>query len=333
MLIEYVWLDVNGSPRSKSRVSYQKRPEKLEDVTIPFWNYDGSSTGQAEGRHSEIILKPQSVFPDPFRGGDSLMVLCDTYNPDMTPHGTNTRHVAQEKFSLWPNAEPMFGIEQEFFIMKGTDILAKSVVDEIAPQGQYYCGSGSNCAIGREIVESAFKRCIIAGIRLTGLNAEVAPSQWELQVCTEGIEAADQLVMMRYILNRTAEMFGTWINYEPKPLKGDWNGSGCHVNFSTKSMREEGGYEHIVNAIKKLEDTHEKHIAVYGKNNELRLTGEHETSSMTTFTSGVADRGASVRIPHDTVKNGKGYFEDRRPASNMDPYVVTSLLLETSLSN
>ena len=337
MLIEYVWLDVNGNPRSKSRVSYQKRPEKLEDVEIPFWNYDGSSTGQAEGRHSEIILKPQSVFPDPFRGGDSLMVLCDTYNPDMTPHETNTRHPASEKFALWPNAEPMFGLEQEFFIMKGDKVLAESTVDggieKLAPQGEYYCGAGARSAIGREVVESAFKRCIIAGIHVTGLNAEVAPSQWEIQVCADGIAAADQLIMMRYILNRTAEMFGLWINYEPKPLEGDWNGSGCHVNFSTKAMRNVGGYQHVVNAIKKLEDNHEKHIVAYGKGNELRLTGNHETSSMDTFTSGVADRGASVRIPHDTVKNGSGYFEDRRPSSNMDPYVVTSLILETSLSN
>ncbi len=337
MLIEYVWLDVNGNPRSKSRVSYQKKPEKLEDVEIPFWNYDGSSTGQAEGRHSEIILKPQSIFPDPFRGGDSLMVLCDTYNPDMTPHETNTRNPASEKFALWPNAEPLFGLEQEFFIMKGDKSLAESVADaskeELAPQGQYYCSAGGQSAIGREIVESAFKRCIMAGIHVTGMNAEVAPSQWEIQVCAGGITAADQLIMMRYILNRSAEMFGLWINYEPKPLEGDWNGSGCHVNFSTKTMRNVGGYQHIVNAIKKLEDNHEKHIASYGKGNELRLTGKHETCSMDTFTSGVGDRGASVRIPHDVVKNGSGYFEDRRPSSNMDPYVVTSLILETSLSN
>jgi len=345
MLIEYVWLDVNGHTRSKTRVLYQKRPEKLEDLNIPFWNYDGSSTGQADGKNSEVILKPQSVFPDPFRGGDSLMVLCETYAPDMTPHPTNTRAAAEDVFAMWPNADPMYGLEQEFFLMKGNDVFAKAasrITNEggssneesaLAPQGEYYCGAGSNNAIGREIVESAFKRCILAGIHVTGLNAEVAPSQWEIQVCANGIAAADQLIMMRYILNRTAEMFGLWVNFEPKPMQGDWNGSGCHVNFSTKSMRADGGYQHVVSAIKKLEAAHDKHIAAYGADNHMRLTGEHETSSMSTFTSGVADRGASIRIPHDTVKNGKGYFEDRRPSSNMDPYVVTSMILETSLSN
>lgn len=338
MLVEYVWLDVNGHTRSKSRVLYQKKPEKMEDVNIPFWNYDGSSCGQADGDNSEVILKPQSVFPDPFRGGDSLIVLCDTYLPDMTPHPTNTRNKAEDVFAMWPNSEPMYGLEQEFFLMKGTKIYALSALegdslDEIPEQGQYYCSAGGNCAIGREVVEMAFKRCILAGIHVTGLNAEVAPSQWEIQVCASGIAAADQLIMMRYILNRTAEMFGLWVNYEPKPIEGDWNGSGCHVNFSTKSMREDGGYDHIIKAVENLKGAHDKHIAAYGKNNEMRLTGKHETCSMDKFTYGVADRGASVRIPQDTHKNKKGYFEDRRPSSNMDPYVVTSMILETSLSN
>ena len=141
MLIEYIWLDGYGNPRSKTKVTYQKKPEKIEDVEIPLWNYDGSSTGQAEGSHSEIILKPQSVFPDPFRAGDSLMVLCDTYNPDMTPHSSNTRHAAMEKFARWPKAESMFGLEQEFFIMKGDKLLAESVHDKdlekMNSQGQY----------------------------------------------------------------------------------------------------------------------------------------------------------------------------------------------------
>lgn len=329
MLVEYVWLDINGNPRSKTNVIYEKRPDKMEDLNLPYWNYDGSSTGQAKGDDSEVILKPQSVFPDPFRGGDCIMVLCDTYTPDMQPHPSNSRYIADERFKLWPHSEPMFGIEQEFFIMKGDTVLG---FDDEKKQGGFYCGSGSNNAIGRDCVESAFKRCILAGIHVTGMNAEVAPAQWEIQVCATGIAAADQLIMTRYILNRTAEMYGFWINYHPKPLKGDWNGSGCHVNFSTKKMRNENGYDSIISAIEKLETNHQKHIEQYGIDNDQRLTGKHETASMDTFSYGVADRGASIRIPRDTKKNNKGYLEDRRPASNMDPYTVTSLILETSLS-
>ena len=340
MLVEYVWLDVNGNPRSKTRVIYEKRPEKMEDLNLPFWNYDGSSCGQADGWDSEVIIKPQSVFPDPFRGGDCIIALCDTYTPDMKPHTTNSRNRSEDVFKKWPHCEPMFGIEQEFFLMKGDNVLGYDThshenedgTKTLAPQGDYYCSSGGNNAIGRECVESAFKRCILAGIHVTGLNAEVAPAQWEIQVCATGIAAADQLVMTRYILNRTAEMFGLWVNYHPKPMKGEWNGSGCHVNFSTKSMRSEGGYDTIMKAIKKLEVNHQKHIENYGVDNNQRLTGRHETASMDTFTYGVADRGASIRIPRDTEKNGKGYFEDRRPSSNMDPYLVTSLILETSLA-
>ena len=334
MLVEYVWLDADGAPRSKTRVIYEKKPEKMEDLNLPYWNYDGSSTGQASGRDSEVILKPQSVFPDPFRGGDCLMVLCDTYTPEMEPHETNQRYYAEERFKQWPSAEPMFGLEQEFFMMKGElPLVYNNDKDrDLRKQGSYYCGSGSNNAIGRDCVESAFKRCILAGIHVTGMNAEVAPSQWEIQVCANGIAAADQLVMMRYILNRTAEMYGLWVNYEPKPMKGDWNGSGCHVNFSTKKMRSDGGYTAILEAVKKLEKDHKKYMEHYGKGNAERMTGEHETSSMETFSYGVADRGASIRIPNDTKRQNKGYFEDRRPASNMDPYLVTSLILETSLS-
>jgi len=225
--------------------------------------------------------------------------------------------------------EPLYGIEQEFFLEKNGTILAFSDPDnQPATQGNYYCGTGEH-AHGRNVIDAAFKRCMIAGLTVTGFNAEVAPSQWEIQVCASGINAADQLIMLRYILNRTAESFNVSVNYHPKPLSGHWNGSGCHVIFSTKSMRDKDGLTVIQNAIKNLEGKHSYHMEHYGRDNKLRMTGQHETSSYDTFTHGVADRGASVRIPHDTFTNKAGYLEDRRPASNMDPYVVTRLIMET----
>ena len=331
MLVEYIWLDVNGEPRSKTRVIETPKKEKGEkqDVEIPLWNYDGSSTGQASGDKSEIILHPVSAYPDPFRGGDCILALCETLNADMSPHSTNTRFLAKEIFEKYKSVEPLYGIEQEFFLEKNNSILAFADKDnQPKPQGNYYCGTGENCH-GRNVIEAAFKRCIVAGLTVTGFNAEVAPSQWEIQVCSSGINAADQLIILRYILNRTAESFSISINYQPKPLDGDWNGSGCHVNFSTKSMRDKNGYSVIENAVKNLENKHSLHMKHYGKDNNLRMTGKHETSSYDTFTHGVGDRTASVRIPQDTFKNKCGYLEDRRPASNMDPYVVTRLILET----
>ena len=331
MLVEYIWLDSNNNPRSKTRVINE---ETITLEQLPIWNYDGSSTGQADGNNSEVLIKPQVIYKDPFRNSNNIMVLCDTYTYDMKPHSTNTRYTAVELFNKNISLEPMFGIEQEFFIEKYNEILglynSKALNISLDEQRNYYCGNGSNNAIGRVFIETAFNNCLEAGLNLTGMNAEVAPSQWEFQVCETGIGAADQLIIMRYILNRTAEMFDYTINYHPKPINGDWNGSGCHTNFSTKPMREsDSGYDIIKESIKKLEVKHKYHMERYGTDNELRMTGKHETASFEKFTYGVANRGSSIRIPRTTEENNKGYLEDRRPSSNMDPYIVTSLIFET----
>ena len=83
--------------------------------------------------------------------------------------------------------------------------------------------------------------------------------------------------------------------------------------------------------IERLEKKHDIHMKYYGSGNEERMTGEHETASFNKFTYDVANRGCSIRIGNDTHKNEKGYFEDRRPSSNCDPYLVTGMIFKTTV--
>ncbi|XP_076908991.1 glutamine synthetase cytosolic isozyme-like isoform X2 [Bidens hawaiensis] len=334
IIAEYIWIGGSGLDiRSKARTlsGAFDNPQKL-----PKWNYDGSSTGQAHGNDTEVILYPQAIFKDPFRRGNNILVLCDAYNPTGDPVYTNKRYDAAKVFNH-PDVVaqlPWFGLEQEYTLMeKDTKWpLGWPQGGFPRPQGPYYCGVGAEKVVGRGIVDAHYKACLYAGTNIGGVNAEVMPGQWEFQIGPSiGIAAADELWVARYILERVAEIAGVIISFDPKPIAGDWNGAGGHTNYSTKSMREDGGYEAIQKAIEKLGLRHEAHIARYGEGNERRLTGHHETADINTFTWGVAKRGVSARVGRDTAKEGKGYFEDRRPGSNMDPYVVTSMVAETTI--
>jgi len=337
VLVEYVWIGGNNELRSKTKVM-DKEVHSVNDLSE--WNYDGSSTAQAAGEDSEVIIKPCALFNDPFRGGDNKMVMCDTYRPDGTPLENNHRIWANQIFNQALDEEPWFGLEQEYFLMdpKTNKPLGFPHYGHPEPQGQYYCSAGAINAFGRDVAEEHLRACVDAGIKISGINAEVAPGQWEFQIgpCT-GIEEGDHLWMARYLLNRVAEKHGVVVDIEPKPMKGDWNGSGCHANYSTKNMRHgndnKSGLDFINEAIEKLSHNHMEHMNAYGSGNEERMTGAHETASYDTFSEGVANRGASIRRGNQTVKDGKGYFEDRRPSSNCDPYLVSGKLFETTIIN
>jgi glutamine synthetase len=280
------------------------------------------------------------MYPDPFRGGDNILVLAATYIPGPDglgePAKHNNWHACNELMEQSTDSAPWFGIEQEYTMFKpdGKTPLGWPENGYPGPQGPYYCSAGANVAFGRQVVEAHYRACLYCGIKISGVNAEVMPGQWEYQVgpCL-GIEQGNSLWMSRYILLRVAEECNVVISFDPKPIPGDWNGAGCHTNYSTKAMREVGGMEAIKEAISKMSFVPGEHIAVYGSGNERRLTGAHETASIDTFSWGVANRGASIRVGRDVAREGKGYLEDRRPASNCDPYLVTAKVVDTTIVN
>ena len=330
---EYIWIDgytPTANLRSKTKI-VDGPVSGLSD--LPEWGFDGSSTEQASGDDSDCALRPSYYVPDPIRGGKDLLVMCEVLNADRSVHVSNTRAACVEIENKHSDHEPWFGIEQEYTFYNGIYPLGFPDEGYPAPQGEYYCGVGANNIFGRDIVEEHLELCLNAGLEISGINAEVMPGQWEFQVGPLGaVEVSDQLWIARWLLHRVAEDYEVVVTLEPKPVKGDWNGAGAHTNFSTKAMREDGGYDVVVEACEKLGKNIDRHISVYGDRNGERLTGLHETAKITEFFYGVSDRGASVRIPMGTANDGKGYLEDRRPAANMDPYQVCAALLETACS-
>eukprot|EP01086_Lenisia_limosa_P012737 TRINITY_DN4128_c0_g1_i1.p1 TRINITY_DN4128_c0_g1~~TRINITY_DN4128_c0_g1_i1.p1 ORF type:complete len:340 (-),score=59.43 TRINITY_DN4128_c0_g1_i1:87-1106(-) len=337
-MVEYIWIDGTGEHLRSKTKTVETAVNSISDLSD--WNFDGSSTGQATNSQSEVILKPRALFKDPFNanpdakeGFHNTLVMCDCWTPDNEPVESNTRYRCDQAMSRHAHQKPWFGIEQEYLMYTlDKHPLGWPVGGFPGPQGPYYCGVGADRVFGRELVVSHYNACLYAGVKVSGINAEVMPGQWEFQVgpC-EGTSIGDHMWMGRFLLARMGEMMRVVISYDPKPVSGDWNGGGAHCNFSTEKMRNAGGYDEIVRAVKRLEKNHDEHMLSYGSGNERRMTGLHETADYDKFTWGVAHRGASVRIASSVQQAGCGYFEDRRPASNADPYVVAGMMVESCL--
>jgi glutamine synthetase len=343
ILLEYIWIDADDNPRFKTKI-ISKHIFNPEAFALADWNFDGSSTSQAEGRDSDILIRPRAIYPNPFVSYiASYLVMCDCWNKDGTPHQTNSRVKLVETYAQCKEQEPIFGIEQEYILFDRIEENASSPIPYkwknsqnpgMGPQGPYYCGVGGGVSLGREICSTHLEMCLKAGLAICGTNGEVMASQWEYQIGPiSPVELCDQMWISRYILHRVSEMFNCVVSLHPKPYKGNWNGSGAHTNFSTLSMRQPGGIEEIKVGCEKLSRAHSAHMEVYGKFNSQRMSGLHETSSMDKFTWAVSNRGCSVRIPLNVVADGCGYLEDRRPGSNADPYLVCEKICSTICLN
>lgn len=328
--LEYLWLDGYQPVRNlrgKTQIKEYDSFPTLEQ--LPLWGFDGSSTLQAEGKSSDCVLKPVSVYPDSSRK-NGVLVMCEVMMPDgVTPHPSNDRATILDDEGTW------FGFEQEYFLYQDGRPLGFPENGYPAPQGPYYTGVGYKNVgdVARQIVEEHLDLCLDAGINHEGINAEVAKGQWEFQIFGKGSKkAADEMWVARYLLERLCEKYAIDVEYHCKPLGKDldWNGSGMHANFSTEYMRSVGGKDYFEALMAAFDKYKDEHIAVYGPDNHLRLTGLHETQSIDKFNYGVANRGASIRVPHSFVNNGyKGYLEDRRPNSQGNPYQIASRILKT----
>ena len=333
--LEYIWLDgylPESNLRSKTKIwDFSPTTDQYSPLRengpcpeeLPTWSFDGSSTRQAEGNFSDCLLHPVRVIADPQRK-QAFLVLCEVLNADGTPHISNHRHILNNEDQFW------FGFEQEYTLIKDGKPLGFPQDGNPEPQGLYYCAVGMRNVNGRNLAEEHLNTCLSAGLEITGINAEVLLGQWEYQILGKGCKrASDDLWLTRYLLQRTCEKYDVHVEFHPKPVLGDWNGSGLHTNFSNTRMREIGGKEYFTEICENLKTKHVEFIKNYGSSNELRLTGDYETADINTFSYGVSDRGASIRIPLGVVNDSwRGYLEDRRPASNGDPYKITKLLSE-----
>ena len=258
--LDYLWLD-GCTP---TQIRYKTKVVKdfgNSVVGVPIWGFDGSSTEQADGGSSDCVLKPVRVYPNPLES-DSSIVLCEVFNVDDTPHQSNTRRLLEE--TIPDGIDEWVGFEQEYTLYKDGWPLGWPPLEEPAPQGDYYCGRN----IGEKISRTHLDACIEAGISICGTNAEVMLGQWEYQIGAGGsLHMSDDLWVARWLMERICEKNEVEVSLHPKPIQGDWNGAGCHTNFSTKEMREDGGYEKIIEACEKLSENPQEHIDVYGMDN------------------------------------------------------------------
>ncbi len=325
--LEYLWLDGREPiPELRGKTTIKEYDSTPTLAELPLWGFDGSSTMQAEGHSSDCVLKPVALYPDAART-NAFLVMCEVLMPDKTPHPTNKRATAPDDADFW------FGFEQEYFLYKDGKPLGFPKDGFPGPQGPYYCGAGYKYmgSIARQIVEEHLDLCLAAGINHEGINAEVAKGQWEFQIFGKGShKAADDMWVARYLMMRLCEKYEVDVIWHCKPIRGDWNGSGMHTNFSFGHLRDVGGKEYFEKLMAAFKDSREDHIAVYGPDNHLRLTGLHETAPITEFRYGLSDRGASIRMPVNFIRDGyKGYLEDRRPNSEADPYQIVAQVVKT----
>lgn len=320
---EYVWLD-GPVLHSKIKATIDATPPEwfaVVDDTQPPSQMTKNTPQKHNLPYSDCFLVPVQTYNNPT--SPDHLVLCQVQNHDHLPHASNTREAAARIVT----DEWWFGFEQEYYL---TDLDGRLLGQQHGNGkigDEHYCGVGADNVVGREIADAHLFACLKAGIEITGTNAEDGMGQWEYQCFGKGIKAADDLWVSRFLLRKIAEQYRICVNYNPMP-KRNWYGSGMHTNFSNAKMRTTGGQALFDKLCHQLEIHHSEAMLCYGSDNQLRFTGQHKSPDLSHFSHGIDDRCACIRIPLYTLDRGwKGYMEDRRPASNADPYRVIHHIL------
>lgn len=349
IVAEYIWLDYSNQYRSKTKIfnisseTDEETSKYLMLSTYPDWNYDGSSAGDIphnEDDNTECLLYPIALYDNPFHTSNDktkyMLVLCNNSyilkDKEYGIHDIMFNYFCDIKSKL-EEEQYMFGFEQEFFMIDIKTGLPLGInnFNEVI-QGDYYCGNGYYNVRGRDFLLDTQEKLINAGINITGFNYEVAPGQAEFQVCDYDMEALFQLLMLRFILIRNGETYDIHISFNNIIHDGDnINNTGCHINISNFKMRQNNGIETINKKINELKDKTPTNAnefnEIFGEDNTERLCGKLETSNWNEFSWGIGTRHTSIRIPTQVFKDKKGYFEDRRPGGNVDPFNYIYYLL------
>jgi glutamine synthetase len=347
--VEYLWLDAKHHTRSKMRTLYLSHDEaadiSLDDPAsalrvIPRWEFDGGATGQATAGGRECVLEPVHAIRHPFPlrplSIPTWLVMCELRIGSGRIHPTDTRAMTRHSFensAVIRDQRALFSAEQEFFFFdKATKAPHGWTIKSTLPRDEYYCGVNRSLKVEREIINELYEKCLACDIPICEASQEVSPAQWKYRIGPAPAPLiGDLLYFAKFILFRLCERHDLYPAFNPKPIKGDWNGSGCHFTISTRhtrhsvkdpadSSRFSCGSARIREITDKMSDNHEDFMRSTGSKNIERLTGTHNTSNFRTFSIGINTKSASVAID----SSGRG-LEDRRPGANVDYYTILSL--------
>lgn len=353
VMAEYIWLGSSGADLKSRTVVLDEQPASPED--LPIAEIDGSSYGQAAEESCEIYLQPKKIFADPFRGGNHILVLCDTYVPplachavadpweNMAPHISNHRAACEEVMKQATQQQPVFTMQQDYTLIS----------DGCPPSGGFLMGETPGVPInnspglsekaaarlGREVSELHMHACLSAGLSYSGSHASSTHQYgYKIGPCL-GLDMGDQLALSRFLLHRIAQHSAAGIHYDSLGALGGASGNKCTVQFSTACSRDPiSGLSAIQDMMERLACSHLVTLSGCG----LATADSHSSGSWHSssgfsepiaptgnarFTVALGSRHAAIMVPTSTLLNKCGPILDRRPPAGSDPYLTTMLLV------